>query len=1050
MDDPIKSALHKHLKEVPPSKVEGLASKLTKLPVDQALALLDIGISLSGSSLRTVMEFLRVAPEVSRHLSAHDIRLWGDIGKRLASVNADVAASFFGSSLRVLESLPAALRSCVLAVCDRQAMISGPIAFECFISAPRVIKALADETTASRVYATGYEIAKRSATQSAEFLNKAPDIIASLRSASVARRVSVVASEKAFTSDPLSEPRPTAEALIDRALNLALTFAERAGGLATEFFILLPRVMPVAEIEKQLTLLDYTRKFLERGGGMALQYFQVAAQILTMAGASSLDRWTALAYKIAQQDTAAVFNFLKITPRVVAALARLDPPAADQRVCDVLDVARRVSERNVFLAIECFKSSPQALASATLEQFAAWASAGLRLPQGDGRRVQAYYALQTRASRESLRRSEGGLTLDEVLHTLRLYIEGLSGKSIVIKPMSVLPDQVSVNDGKEILLPAAISEFGDKAADFRLYKILAARGAGQIEFGTYASDLPKLVDLQQELCCEYGSQKPEARRDSPHDEQLATSDAAAVANNPVDFSSILSLFPDRELARQIFTTLENGRIDFLLRANYRGIRRDLDFVQARLKEKRPQIGQLPPDRVFHEILFRIAMLGQVDEFVRQRYPQMVQALEAIVESFVKREAATVADSLRATHLIYRMFKPETSPSPTSDSEPSDQEAGQQEATQESDQQQVSTGAPVDHARPRSELQGGLSLSARSFSRRLPTESEWREEADDSEEEGCSELEPGDQVFYYDEWDHELADFRASWCRVIEKAPRRGGREFVEYVRSQYGPIISSIRYQFERMRPEALQKIKGELDGEDFDLQAVIDYALDRQTSGRVSERLYVRRLHRQREVAVSFLLDMSSSTARTVSPRSPRLGTPARPSKRIIDIEKEGLVLMSEALEAVGDIYSIQGFTSEGRHNVKFYVIKGFDQPYSPEIEARIGGITYQNNTRLGAAIRHATERLIRQEAKTKLLIVLSDGRPYDHDYGDSRYAREDTKIALRQARMAGVTPFCITIDRESELHLREMYGDVGYTIIDDILSLPERLPGIYRRLTH
>jgi nitric oxide reductase activation protein len=117
--------------------------------------------------------------------------------------------------------------------------------------------------------------------------------------------------------------------------------------------------------------------------------------------------------------------------------------------------------------------------------------------------------------------------------------------------------------------------------------------------------------------------------------------------------------------------------------------------------------------------------------------------------------------------------------------------------------------------------------------------------------------------------------------------------------------------------------------------------------------------------------------------------------------------------------------------------------------VERRIGGITYHNNTRLGAAIRHASTELERQDARTKLLIVLSDGRPYDHDYGDSRYAREDTKMALRQTKVSGITPFCITIDRESEDELKDLYGEVGYTIIDDVMSLPERLPGIYRRLT-
>ena len=157
----------------------------------------------------------------------------------------------------------------------------------------------------------------------------------------------------------------------------------------------------------------------------------------------------------------------------------------------------------------------------------------------------------------------------------------------------------------------------------------------------------------------------------------------------------------------------------------------------------------------------------------------------------------------------------------------------------------------------------------------------------------------------------------------------------------------------------------------------------------------------------------------------------------------------MSEALEAVGDIYSINGFTSEGRRNVKFYVVKDFDEKYSDTIERRIGGITFQNNTRLGAAIRHASSKLLSQESRTKLLIILTDGRPYDHDYGDARYAREDVREALTEVKIQGVVPFCITIDRDSEQELRELYGEVGYTIIDDVLSLPEKLPNIYRRLT-
>jgi nitric oxide reductase activation protein len=310
-----------------------------------------------------------------------------------------------------------------------------------------------------------------------------------------------------------------------------------------------------------------------------------------------------------------------------------------------------------------------------------------------------------------------------------------------------------------------------------------------------------------------------------------------------------------------------------------------------------------------------------------------------------------------------------------------------------------------------------------------------------------ELEEGDVAFVYDEWDRDLSDTRTGWCRVVERRGRHGDASFVELTRARYRGVISSIRHQFQLMKPENLTRIKNELDGDDYDLDSVINYVADRRADGQQSERLYVKRLRRQRDVAVAFLLDQSSSTARTIG-RHP-LQPYTHPGRRIIEIEKEGLVLMSEALEAVGDPYSIYGFTSEGRRNVKFYVVKDFNEHYTEEIERRIGGINYQHNTRLGAAVRHAATRLAAQDARTRLLIVLSDGRPYDHDYGDARYAREDTRSALREARINGVTPFCITIDRDSESELRDLYGEVGYTIIDDVLSLPERMPAIYRRLT-
>jgi hypothetical protein len=510
----------------------------------------------------------------------------------------------------------------------------------------------------------------------------------------------------------------------------------------------------------------------------------------------------------------------------------------------------------------------------------------------------------------------------------------------------------------------------------------------------------------------------------------------------LDYRVVINLFPIPALARRIFGTIENGRIDRHLRQTYRGLARDLNLIREHLRHHRPQIVDLPPALVPFELLFQVALLGGALDDAREFYRQVVSELETIVAEYLNAKDTTVADTLVATSRVYALF---------------------QSISMEDAQQQVEVPDQLDQEDEKSQTEQMLNerkpdaRPQRRDARELfnawnaETEGEF-DELDGSEtwtegETPEQDLEAGEVAFNYDEWDRELLDHRVSWCRVIEKKVKRGSRDFVDDTRERYKGVLSSIRHQFQLMKPENLSRITNELDGEDYDLNAVVDFFIDRRADGQQSERIYTKRLRRRRDVAVSFLLDQSSSTARTIG-RHP-LQPYTHPGRRIIEIEKEGLVLMSEALEAVGDVYSINGFTSEGRRNVKFYVLKDFQEHYSDEVMRRVGGITYQNNTRLGAAIRHAAAKLEKQEARTRLLIVLSDGRPYDHDYGDARYAREDTREALRQAKVAGITPFCITIDRESESELRDLYGEIGYTIIDDVMSLPERLPGIYRRLT-
>jgi nitric oxide reductase NorD protein len=1002
-----------------------LTHSITSLPLDQAAAVVETSAAIAGISLRAGIEFLRAAPAAAQVLQPAELRSWGEMGRRLAMADYESAISFFVEGVEPLRNVSLELRPAVFVLCARQMVLSTVIGRETLHSLPKLSAEIDDDELLRSILEVATEIARRSAKHSAEFLNASSTVSRELKSFNDANVTSA-------------------------ALNLAGAFASRAGGIAADAWAVIPEALAELSAGDATRLLNSANDFLERGGGAALHILIAGGEILRRAP-EIFDEWIALLWVVAAHGNASLVAFVRSSPGFIRVLnADTNRTAAIELSRRVLALTKEIAAVDGEAALACFRSSARALRSVSIEQFETWARHGLTSVRTDSRARRSYFSLETRGSYEALHSGGAGLALDDIQHLLRLYVEALTGREVDIAPLAAVPDEARIDDGRTIHLPSLVNEFGDDELDFRLYKVLAAHAAGQIEFGTYARD-GMLHAARSAIAARYSEENVDALDAfAIADEMLQLredrSEEAPQSATPEDigYRDVLKVFPLPQLARRVFATLENGRIDRRLRRTYRGLNRDLDLIRQHLSRGRPRITELPGSLVPFELLFQITMLGGALDDARNYYSQVVSELETIVSDYLVREQTTVADTLMATSRVYDLFQTVV---------PVDDSVQQVEAPEEQTESEDDSAATE-----RMKQRQADRMPERRDARELFNA--WNDSSPESEPdelagaEAWSEAETpeqalaeGEVAYNYDEWDRELTDHRLGWCRVVEKKVKHGDRNFVDQTKERHKGVISSIRHQFQLMKPENLTRVANEVDGEEFDLNAVIDYVIDRRADGQQSERIYTKRLRRRRDVAVSFLLDQSSSTARTIG-RHP-LQPYTRPGRRIIEIEKEGLVLMSEALEAVGDVYSINGFTSEGRRNVKFYVVKDFNEKYGDEVKRRIGGITYQNNTRLGAAIRHATAKLAKQDARTRLLIVLSDGRPYDHDYGDARYAREDTREALRQAKNEGITPFCITIDRESEAELRDLYGEIGYTIIDDVLSLPERLPGIYRRLT-
>ncbi len=1026
--------------------IAGLVREIGNLPADRARAALEIGAGLAGFSLRVGIEFLRAAPEAARLLEPDELRAWGEMGRRLATADIETGAQFFASGVKDLEGVPRNILPLLFQLCARQSTLSTSIALETFRNASRLARQVGDVELLFSVYETAVEIARRSARHSSEFLAATPSAVEALYIAGGTSRLSAARA----------------------AIKLAHTFAVRAGGIAADLWAALPASIEGLGAEDMLRLFHYVEGFLDRGGAAALNVLAAGGPVMR-ALPDAFDAWAELLREVAEQSNAALVALSRFSPAFFREMQTRGRRSTELAL-RIIDAAHDVARVDAEAAICCFRSGPQALRTTSIEQFERWAAEGLANTPDNARARRSYYALETRQSNESLSSGGAGLALEEVAQTLRLYIEGLTGRVVEVASLSSVPSEARIGDGRTIHLPSNVSEFGDAQLDFKLYKTLAAHAAGQIEFETRARDTVELRAAYSSIAELYAPENLDAldafaldgyindpskseRALAPEEEARRQRERRRTLPADSDYRAVLALFPQKGLATRIFGTLENGRIDRRLRHAYRGLGRDLDLVRQHLRENRPRIAGLPVHLVPFELLFQITLCGGALDDSRAFYGQIVSELETIVVDYLAGAEASVGDTLMATSRVYSLFQsvvPEMSERQTEGEEHASdsQTSGAQDRLEQEEREETNEERERREEQKRRDARELFNAWANAENSEGEGENMFTgAERWSSVESIEQELEPDEVAYSYDEWDRELADTRVGWCRVVEKKVKRGDRNFVELTRSRYRGVISSIRYQFQLMKPENLRRIPNELDGDDYDLNAVIDFVMDRRADGRQSERLYTKRLRRERDVAVSFLLDQSSSTARTIG-RHP-LQPYTHPGRRIIEVEKEGLVLMSEALEAVGDAYSIYGFTSEGRRNVKFYVVKDFNESYTAEIEQRIGGINYQHNTRLGAAVRHAAARLKQQEARTRLLIVLSDGRPYDHDYGDARYAREDTREALRQARLDGITPFCITIDRDSETELRDLYGDVGYTIIDDVLSLPERMPAIYRRLT-
>jgi hypothetical protein len=321
----------------------------------------------------------------------------------------------------------------------------------------------------------------------------------------------------------------------------------------------------------------------------------------------------------------------------------------------------------------------------------------------------------------------------------------------------------------------------------------------------------------------------------------------------------------------------------------------------------------------------------------------------------------------------------------------------------------------------------------------------REEHEERDDEDANRInmefleQDGIPVARYPEYDHITGRSRPDWTTLVEFAPPPGHAHVIDEILEKQAHIVNRIKSLINSARVSLPHKLNRQQEGEYLDLNACIEAVISRRIGETPNPHVYRRAERRHRDLSVHVLLDVSESTKDKV------VGS----DNTVLELERQATALLAHAMSGLGDPFAIAAFCSNRREEVRYFRIKDFDAPYDAVSKSYLAGLSSGFSTRIGAAMRHASEDLKRQQTHYKLLLVITDGEPSDVDVPDRRYLVEDARHVIHDLALDGINVFCVGLDSGGDSYLTRIFGRRNVMQIDRLESLPERLPMLYFRLT-
>lgn len=293
---------------------------------------------------------------------------------------------------------------------------------------------------------------------------------------------------------------------------------------------------------------------------------------------------------------------------------------------------------------------------------------------------------------------------------------------------------------------------------------------------------------------------------------------------------------------------------------------------------------------------------------------------------------------------------------------------------------------------------------------------------------------GTNFISYPEWNYKERTYKKDFCKVFLHQASGTHPEYLAKTLKQNARILRNLKKRFAQM-DNAYEEVRRQPNGTDFDLDAVTDRFADLAASHTPNEKIYLAKRKRKKELSILFLLDLSLSSDGYTG------------GNRVLDIEKQVVIILGEALEDARVAFEIAGFSSKTRNYCAYTTIKSFGTGWL-QSRTRVGAVSPSGYTRIGPALRHAGARLMQQQARKKWLVLLSDGKPNDYDRYEGKYGIQDVKQALRELNASQINTYAVAIEDQARYYLPQMFGQNHYSILSSPLEMIESLAKLYEKI--